>query len=53
MFIERTWIGPIVAAVEMPVGLIHIDSDVCWCDPNIDVDENGQETLFHREVMWN
>lgn len=53
MFVDRTWITPAVAAVEMPVGLTHIDSDLCWCDPMVEVDENGQEAVVHREVTWN
>ena len=27
--------------VEIPVGLTHLDSDLCWCDPIVEVDENG------------
>ena len=53
MLIERTWITPFAAAVEMPIGLTHVDSDVCWCDPLIELDESGQEQVVHREVMWN
>jgi hypothetical protein len=53
MFFDRTWIAPEVAAVEMPVGLTHVDSDFCWCDPIVEVDENGQESVVHREVRWN
>jgi hypothetical protein len=53
MFVDRTWIAPAVAAVEMPVGLTHIDSDFCWCDPVVEVDKNGQEVVVHREATWN
>ena len=24
---------PTLVPVEMPVGLTHLDSDLCWCDP--------------------
>jgi len=24
---------PALVQVEMPVGLTHLDSDLCWCDP--------------------
>lgn len=53
MFLDRTWIGPAVAAVEMPIGLTHIDSAFCWCDPIVDIDESGQETVVHRGIAWN
>ncbi len=52
MFVDRTWIAPAVAAVEMPVGLTHIDSNFCWCDPIVETNE-GQEVVVHREVTWN
>ena len=28
---------PALAQVEMPVGLTHLDSDLCWCDPIVEV----------------
>jgi len=49
---DRIWISPAVS-VEMPVGLNHIDSDYCWCEPIIEVDDNGEEVLVHRQVTWN
>ena len=39
--------------VEMPIGLTHLDSDLCWCDPIVEVDENGEHVLLHRQVIWN
>jgi hypothetical protein len=39
--------------VEIPVGLIHVDVDFCWCDPILEIDENGQRVLVHRQVSWN
>jgi hypothetical protein len=53
IFLDRTWIGPAVAAVEMPIGLTHIESNFCWCDPVTEIDDNGQEVVTHREVSWN
>jgi hypothetical protein len=50
---SHTWFPPPVAPVEMPMGLNHLDSDFCWCDPIIEVDENGQEVVLHRQVTWN
>ena len=53
LFVNPTWFLPAVALVEMPIGLNHLDSDFCWCDPIIQVDENGQELVLHRQVTWN
>jgi len=53
LFVNPTWFLPAVAPVEMPIGLNHLDSDFCWCDPIIQVDENGQELVLHRQVTWN
>lgn len=50
---NRTWFYPAAAPVKMPVGLNHLDSDFCWCDPVIEVDENGKEAVLHRQVTWN
>jgi len=33
--------------------LAHVESELCWCDPIIDVDENGDDMVIHREVIWN
>jgi hypothetical protein len=44
---------PAAVPVERPIGLTHVDSHFCWCDPIIDVDENGQELVLHRQVTWN
>lgn len=53
LFVNPTWFLPAVVPVEMPIGLNHLDSDLCWCDPIIEVDENGQEVVLHRHVTWN
>jgi hypothetical protein len=53
MFVNPTWFYPPVAPSELPVGLRHLDSDLCWCDPIIDVDAEGLETVLHRHVTWN
>jgi hypothetical protein len=44
---------PALVPVEMPVGLTHLDSDLCWCDPIVEVDEDGEHVLLHRQVTWN
>ncbi len=52
-FINRTWFTPASVPVAMPTGLKHLNSDFCWCDPVIEVDESGQEIVLHRQVTWN
>ena len=44
---------PALVPVEMPVVLTHLDSDLCWCDPIVEVDEDGRHVLLHRQVTWN
>ena len=46
-------IFPALMPVEIPVGLIHLDSDLCWCDPIVEVNEDGEHVLLHRQVTWN
>jgi hypothetical protein len=36
----------------MPIGLKHLESDFCWCDPVIEVDEYGTESVLHKQVSW-
>jgi hypothetical protein len=45
--------SPVIVPVELPVGLNHLDSDFCWCDPIIEIDEIGKEVVLHRQVCWN
>jgi hypothetical protein len=33
--------------------LKHINSNSCWCEPIISIDENGREVVLHKEVTWN
>jgi hypothetical protein len=49
----RKWPVVTLTPVEMPVGLIHLESDFCWCDPLIEFDENGGQVILHRHVSWN
>jgi len=41
---------PAIVPVDMPVGLNHLDSDLCWCDPITEVDENVEEIVLHRQA---
>ena len=31
----------------------HIESELCWCEPIIRVDENDNDVVIHRAVIWN
>lgn len=44
---------PMVLPVALPVGLNHLDSRHCWCDPLIEIGEVGEVTVLHRHVTWN
>ena len=44
---------PALVPVEMPVGLNHLDLDFCWCDLTVEVDDDGEHVLLHRQVTWN
>jgi hypothetical protein len=30
----------------------HIDSDLCWCDPIVELYEDGDQRALHKEVTW-
>jgi hypothetical protein len=59
MFENGTWFYPVAAPLAMPIGMQHLDSSFCWCDPVIEVDEDGQgsraahtsnvELKYHRK----
>jgi hypothetical protein len=38
---------------EVTNDLLHFDSGSCWCDPIVEVDEDGHHVVIHREVTWN
>ena len=35
------------------IELAHINSELCWCDPILEFDEDGNQSLTHNEVTWN
>jgi hypothetical protein len=43
----------IVEKHERSEGLRHIQSQLCWCEPVLALDEDGKEILVHQEVTWN
>ena len=51
--VKQICVLPTIAPVRMPAGLSHVDSDLCWCDPLFEVDENGNLVVIHREITWN
>jgi hypothetical protein len=53
LFFNPSWFYPAVTPVQMPVGLKHLESDFCWCDPVLEMDENGHQQVLHRQVTWN
>ena len=53
IFENRTWFLSASAPVDMPIGLNHLDSDFCWRDPIVEVDENGTQVVLHKQVTWN
>jgi hypothetical protein len=52
LFVNYTWFHLPAVPVEMPIGLKHLESDFCWCDPVIEVDEYGTESVLHKQVSW-
>jgi len=52
MLANRSAVRP-ETVVEAPIGLHHIDSDICWCEPIVETDEDGKEVVVHREIIWN
>lgn len=53
MIANRTWKVPAAPAIQQPAGLSHIDSDFCWCEPVVEMDEGGEKVIVHREITWN
>jgi len=52
MFVNVVWPYSVVVPSEFPVGLQHLDSHACWCDPIIEVDDDGEEMVLHKQVTW-
>jgi hypothetical protein len=54
MFENRTWFyAAATGPVQLPFGMRHIDSSFCWCDPLLELDDDGKPTVLHRHVTWN
>lgn len=53
MFENLGWFVPTARNGVQPVELKHMDSQFCWCEPVVEVDDDGDEVLIHRQVTWN
>jgi hypothetical protein len=53
MLANSTSFYPVVIPSEFAVGLEHLDSNLCWCDPITELGDNGQKIVPHRRVTWN
>jgi hypothetical protein len=51
--ISKQLASPETSDVSDAAQLDHINSELCWCDPILDFDEEGNESLTHNEVTWN
>jgi hypothetical protein len=47
--ISRTQASEVPDAIQLD----HIDSELCWCDPIVDYDEKGHQSVIHNNVTWN
>jgi hypothetical protein len=44
------WRNPIWT--EVASQLSHVESELCWCDPIVEMDEYGQKVVMHKAVTW-
>ena len=45
------WRNPIETEV-VASQLAHVKSELCWCDPIVEMDEYGRKVVMHKEVTW-
>jgi hypothetical protein len=53
IFVKQPMIWPGFASTHVADELRHVDSDLCWCDPIVEFDENEDQFVIHREITWN
>jgi hypothetical protein len=53
VFSKEPLIAPELILMPVPKQRTHIDSELFWCDPIVEFDENGDESVIHKEVTWN
>jgi len=44
------WRNPV--ETEVASQLAHVKSELCWCDPIVEIDEYGRKLVTHKEVTW-
>jgi hypothetical protein len=44
------WRNPI--ETEVASQLAHVKSELCLCDPIVEMDEYGRKVVMHKEVTW-
>ena len=52
MFLNQRCGMPNLIETESENRLAHVESQLCWCDPIIEIDEYGREVVVHKEVTW-
>lgn len=45
------WRNPVETEV-VSSQLAHVKSELCWCDPIVEMDEYGRKLVTHKEVTW-
>jgi hypothetical protein len=52
MFLNQPlrWCNP--NSTEVANQLAHVESELCWCDPIVEMNEYGQRIVMHKEVTW-
>jgi hypothetical protein len=53
MISKQHLISPDSTEAPEDMQLAHINSELCWCDPILEFDEYGNQSLTHNEVTWN
>ena len=52
MFLNQRFGEPETNETEHANHLAHVESQFCWCDPIVEIDESGQKVVVHMEVTW-
>jgi hypothetical protein len=52
MFLNQplVWRNPMETKVASQ--LAHVKSELCWCDPIVEMDEYDRKVVIHKEVTW-
>jgi hypothetical protein len=52
MFLNQPLGGRNPIGTEVANQLAHVESELCWCDPIVEIDEYGQKVVMHKKVTW-